>query len=230
MKSSKLDISSGVWSVFVAAIGALIFSANSYAGHEEDHDEMGWFVPANTPAKNFYGGVAIGYADIDYSDSNQDGSVTGISDDESDAASGFYFGYQANDYVAIQGAYRDLGESDFKGTSSGGPSWDAGSVSADLEVDGWELGVLGRWPLSDRWYALGFIGMFWWESKETFVESTGVTVQKDSGSDATYALGLEYDVGKKDRVVYRFMGARHEVDDDEYDIDSASFEVIYRFP
>jgi len=199
-------------------------------GDNHDADSMGWFIPSGTPVKNVYGGVRAGLGDIDYPDSNQDGSVTGVSSDDDDVVSGLFAGYQINDYVAVEGGYRDLGESDFAGTSSGGPSWEAGSVSANLDADGWELGVLGRWPISDRWYLLGYLGWFWWDSEETFVETSGVTVESDSGSDFSLAAGVEYDIGRSDRIVYRFMGAHQEVDDTSYDVNSASAEIVYRFP
>lgn len=196
----------------------------------DDRDGPGWFVPKNSVMKNFYGGIGVGYADSDSPDSNQDGSVSGVSTDDSDIGKGVFFGYQFHDNVAVQAAYRDLGESDFQGNSSGGPSWDAGAVRTKQEADGWELGVLGRWPVSERWSALGFIGMYWWENKETYYESSGVSSVKQTGSDVTFALGFEYDVGLKDRVVYRFMGSHHAVGDDEYDINSATASVVYRFP
>ena len=55
-------------------------------------------------------------------DSNQDGSVTGVSEDNSDSVYSFFAGYQLSEYLAIEGGYTDFGESTFAGTSSGGPS------------------------------------------------------------------------------------------------------------
>lgn len=195
-----------------------------------DDDAKGWFIPKDTVAKNFYVGARAGLNDNDFPDSNQDGSVTGVSTDGSGTTTGLFIGYQINDHLAVEGGYRDFGKSDFNGVSSGGPSWSAGPVSALHEADGWELGVMGRWPLTDRWYALGYVGWNWWESKETFIEGTVVTTENNSGGDVAYALGLEYDIGLKDRIVYRFMGAYHAVDDSGYNINSATAEIVYRFP
>lgn len=158
-------------------------------------------------------------------------SVSGVSADESGIGAGVFFGYQVNDNLAVQGGYRYLGEAEFEGASSGGPSWAPGAVKAEHEADGWELGIMGRWPVTERWYALGFVGMFWWESRETYYESAGKSTFTESGSDATFALGFEYDAGLKDRIVYRFMGSHHSVGKEvEYDVNSASAAVIYRFP
>lgn len=200
----------------------------------DNDDEKGWFIPKNTAAKNFYGGIGLGANRNDGPDTNQDGSVTGVNTDESDMTTGLFFGYQVNDNLAVQGGYQDLGESEFSGTADGsGISWTSmGSVRTKQEADGWELGIMGRWPVSERWYALGYIGMFWWENKETYYEGSVVTTATDSGNDVTYALGFEFDHGLKDRIVYRFMGSHHEVGigDDDYDINTASAAVIYRFP
>jgi len=222
----------GAWAVVAQLALVLCPMATLLADNHDDDDEtMGWFVPSGTPFKNFYGGVRVGYGNIDYPDSNQDGSVTNVSTDDTDIVSSVMVGYQVNDYVGVQAGFQDFGESDFSGTADGsGESWVAGDVSANLQSDGWEVGVMGRWPINERWAAFGFIGWLWWESTETFDENGFVTVEKDSGSDATVALGVEYDIGMKDRVVYRFSGSHHQVDDTGYDINSAGAEIIYRFP
>ena len=221
------------WIKLASALGTLAFAVLSpfVAAQDDDESGTGLFIPANSAAQNFYGGVSFGNANIDYPDSNQDGSVSGITDDDTDTVYSLFAGYQLNDYLAVQGAHHDLGESDFAGVSDGsGESWVAGNVTANLESDGWELGVLGRWPLADRWYALGYVGWFWWESTETFTENGFVSVEKDSGSDVSYAVGFEYDVGLKDRVVYRFMGSQRQVDDTEYDVSAVGAEIVYIFP
>lgn len=58
----------------------------STAAAADDRDNTaGLFVPSNSAAKNLYGGISVGLGNNDYPDSNQDGSVTGISDDTSDS-------------------------------------------------------------------------------------------------------------------------------------------------
>jgi len=211
-------------------LSVFIISSLLSTAHAGDDNEAGVLIPSGTAAKNFYGGVSAGFGDNDYPGSNEDGSVTGSTGDRHDTVYDFFVGYQVNDKVSVQAGHTDLGNSDFKGTSSGGPSWEAGPVQATLDADGWELGVMGRWPVAPRWYALGYLGWMWWESKETFVETSGTSVLKESGSDFTYALGFEYDIGLKDRIVYRFMGAHHEVGDLGYEVNSAKAEIVYRFP
>lgn len=212
------------------SIAAVLLGMQFPAHAEDDDKRSGMFVPSGTPAKNFYVGAQLGYGDNDYPDSNQDGSVTNVRSDSNDTTYALTGGYHINENFAVQASYRDFGQSDFAGDSSGGESWDAGPVSALHEADGWELGVMGRWPITDRWYGLGFMGWLSWDSKETFVESTGTTVVSESGSDFTYAVGLEYDTGQRNKLFYRFMGSHHQVGDFGYDVNSASAEMVWRFP
>lgn len=218
-------------SILVAMAIACVMVLPGVAVAEDDDGAMGWLVPRGTPAQNFYAGVGVGVDDIDYPDTNQDGSVSNISDDDTDQFGSVFLGYQINDYVAVQGGYYDFGDSDFAGVSDGsGDSWAPGNVHANLDSDGWELGVLGRWPIAPRWYALGFLGWLWWDTDETFIENGFVSESHDSGSDFSYAAGLEYDIGLPDRILYRFMLSQHEVDNDGLDINGASAEIVYRFP
>lgn len=218
-------------SVLTAMLAVFIAMSSPLAVAEDEDHSMGWLVPAGTPAQNVYAGVGVGVDDIDYPDSNQDGSVSSISDDDTDQFGSVFLGYQINDYVAVQGGYYDFGDSDFAGVSDGsGNSWAPGNVHANLDADGWELGLLGRWPIAPRWYALGFIGWLWWDSTETFIDNGFVSEEHDSGSDLSYAAGLEYDIGREDRIVYRFMLSQHEVDESSYDIGGAAAEIVYRFP
>lgn len=204
-------------------------SGDALAKDDEDKG-AGWFVPQGTPLKNFYVGGRLAVDKSNFPASNQDGSVTGVTTERTGTGSGVFAGYQMNEYVSVEGGYRSFGKSDFKGTSSGGPSWSAGPVQATNDASAWDLGVWGRWPIAPRWYALGYVGWSAWKSKETFVEGSFVSVQEDSGGDAAFAIGLEYDVGLKDRFVYRFTGTNHKIDDSSYKINSLAAELVYRFP
>lgn len=215
------------------ALVAIALLATNMTAHADDHDDdkRGAMSASGNPrTTNFFVAGRLGYGDNDYPGSNQDGSVTNVSSDSNDITLAVTGGYYLNENVAVQAGYHNFGESDFAGDSSGGPSWEAGPVSALHESDGWELGVMGRWPIADRWYALGFVGWLWWESKETFVEASATTVVSESGGDVTYAVGLEYDTGQRNKLFYRFMGSHHQVGEFGYDVNGVSAEMIWRFP
>ena len=209
---------------------ALIIGFISVTTWAED-DESGWMVPANSAVKNLYLGAGLARVDNDIADSNQDGSVTNVSTDDEDTSASLIIGYQITENIAIEGGYTDTGETDFQGTSDGsGESWVAGSVRTKQESDGWELGIRGRWPIAPRWYAIGYMGWYWWKNEETYFENGFVSSDTESGSDFTYAIGLEYDIGKQDRFVYRFMGSNHKIGSQGDDVMGFGAELIYLFP
>ena len=61
-------------------------------------------------------------------------------------------------------------------------------------------------------------------------KTSATTVVSESGGDVTYALGLEYDTGQRNKLFYRFMGSHHKVGDFGYDVNGVSAEMVWRFP
>lgn len=211
--------------MYVAVFCLCLTSASAWSA------DAGWFVPADSGAKNLYLGAGVSRVNNDIVDTNQDGSVSNISKDDEDTSTGLIVGYQITDNISVEGGYTDMGETDFRGVSDGsGDSWFPGSVRTKQEADGWEFGVMGRWPIAPRWYALGYLGWYWWESKETYYESGFISSDTDSGGDVVFAVGFEYDVGVEDRFVYRFMGSQHEIGNDGSDVVGFGAELIYLFP
>ncbi|HEY5673390.1 MAG TPA: outer membrane beta-barrel protein [Malonomonas sp.] len=187
-------------------------------------------VPEGTVAKNFYAGFGVGGSDSNAADSNDDGSVSGIATSDTDVMGKLFFGYLFNQYLAVEASYQDFGETDFVATSTGGPSWAAGPVRTDQEAQAYDLTAIGRWPISERWAFIGKLGWSWWENKETYTEGAFVSSEKTHGNNFTYGGGLEFDHGYKDRIVYRFELDHHEVGNDDYDVNTATANFIYRFP
>lgn len=97
-----------------------------------------------------YAGVGIGNSDLDRG---------GFGDD---TAFKIYGGYQFNKWLAIEGAFIDLG--DF--TSSTQPA---------ISIDGFQATALGTVPLGELFRVFGKAGLF-----------------KNGGTDLTYGLGFEW--------------------------------------
>ncbi|MGI9343688.1 MAG: outer membrane beta-barrel protein [Gammaproteobacteria bacterium] len=185
------------------------------------------------PATNygFYAGIALGYADHgDMLESNDDGSLSNVSSDDSDLMWNIAAGYLFNDWVGVEVAYLDLGEADFTAESDGsGISWVAGDVGTNYEADGWLFSIIGRYPLTQRWAILARLGAFVWETTETFTENGFVSVDKNDGTDAYYGLGFEYDIGTPDKWIVRGDVARTEIDDDGNGTNIASVSFSRKF-
>ncbi len=233
MKESK-RIVLGMLGSFLLVVMSVVFVGNVYAADQEkkdDNDQKGWFVPRDTKLKNFYVGFGVGPMYSNSPDTNQDGSVTGVQKDHQGWSGKTFVGYQFNDHFAAEVGYINLGGSRFDGVSDGtGPSWSSGPVVAESEVQGENLSAVVRWPITDRLTLIGTAGIFWWESQETFIDGGHKTTEKDSGNGGTFSGGIEYDVGLKDRFVYRAEVQNFVVDDSAYDITAGVFSIVYRFP
>ena len=186
------------------------------------------------PASDTGGYLGAGFSYNDHGDvlsANNDGSLSNISDDDNGFGFGIIGGYFFNEWVGVEGGYLDLGEADFTSESDGsGISWVAGDVATDFDADGWLFALVGRWPITERFALLGRLGLFSWETTETFTENGVVTeVDKNSDSDAFYGLGFEYDIGVGDKWVLRGDIAQTEVDDDGDTVNMGSVSAVRKF-
>lgn len=225
---------------FAAFFTALVMFAFTGVSHAEireasEDTDKGLFglplIPKDSIFKNCYIGAGAGGVNSNYSRSNDDGSLGGNFDkDDSSLSGNVYFGYELTDHFGFETGYYDLGKSTFDSVSTGGTSWSAGPVSADHEAYGGSFAAVVRYPLNDRLSLIGTAGMFWWVSKETFLDGGVTTVEQESGSSATFSGGLEWDVGVKDRFVWRTEVHQFVVDDSSYDLTQYTFSVVYRFP
>jgi hypothetical protein len=213
----------------LAAVAATLIAGPAAAGGAGD------FI-AGDSGSGLYFGASVGGAQWDDTvDANNDGSLSNINEDDSDTAFRVGVGY-AWEHVGVEGGYMDVGESSFSATSSGGESWSPGDVSTTVEGDGWYLALIGRWPIAARWTALGFLGLYAWETSETYTETPaggGPTITSsgsdDSGTDAYYGVGVEYDIGTEEKWIIRGDVTRTEVDDDGLPVSSASVGAYRRF-
>lgn len=188
-------------------------------------------IPKDSIFENCYIGAGTGMMASNFARTNDDGSVGGNYDSDNSALVGdFFIGYELTENLGFEAAYHHLGETEFAANSTGGPSWSAGPVRADNEVEGGSLSAVVRYPLNDRLYLIGTAGMFWWVSTERYEENGIQSTEKDSGSSYTFSGGLEYDIGVKDRFVWRTEVQQFSVDNSSYDITQGTFSIVYRFP
>lgn len=104
--------------------------------------------------------------------------------------------------AAVEGGYSDLG--DFTITD--------GVDSADLEFDGWNLGLRLALPVTEdgkaRVYARG--GMMWWD-----IEMTGEP--SVDGNDWYYGGGVDYEISQNWRVGLDVSAMEYNVEDESFD-------------
>lgn len=229
------------WMFVFVMCGVLSFSFSKFSNAQQDVvveedrqsglDIFPWHMPEDTIFKNCYAGVGAGGMKTNFARSNDDGSVGGDYDkDETSFSGNVFFGYEFNDHLGVEAGFHDVGKSEFNALSTGGPSWSAGPVSAEHEAEAGSLSAIVRYPINERLTIFGTAGLLWWVSKETFVDNGVTTQQKESGNSATFSGGLEYDIGVRDRFVWRSEIRQFSVDESNYDITQGTFSVVYKFP
>lgn len=193
--------------------------------------DVGWFIPAGSPLKNFYWGVGVGPMVTDYSESVDDGSVSNVADGDVGTGAGLFMGYNLGDYFGIEASVGRLEDVDFDAVSDGsGDSWVAGKVGAEYEAEMYSMFLVGRFPLAPRWVLFGKLGFTYWESKETFTENGFTSIDEDSGSSGYIGGGVEVDIGVQDRFKLRAEIGYTRFDEDEVDSVGGSVGVVYEFP
>ncbi len=153
---------------------------------------------ASAIQSNWYVGAGTGSSDIDRTDLDDDSGTK------------FYAGYHFTDRYALEGGYTDLGTFDINGTSG------------TVDVDGYQVAGIARFPLRDRFSIFGKAGVYMWDSD---VSITGGT-PSDDGTDITYGFGFQFSAGNWGvRGEWERFDESSSSDDD---IELISVGVIYR--
>ena len=156
---------------------------------------------AQAADKGFYAGAGVGQSYVD----------EGAYDDE-DTAYSVFGGYQFNRYFGLEGGYADFGQ--IESGRVGAPS---------LEGDTAYLTAVGIVPITDKFSAYGKAGVHRWNLDNALPALTGST--DDSGSDATYGVGVQYRF--TDRIALRGEYSRFEIED--IDADLAQVQIRFDF-
>ena len=109
----------------------------------------------------FYGGFALGSARADIDEGGIDaelgavGLLSSTSSDDSDTGVKVFGGYRIGRFLAVEAGYVELGSFTTDSAVSGG---NPGTIHSELDLDGWFLGAVGSYPLTERWDVLGKLG------------------------------------------------------------------------
>jgi OOP family OmpA-OmpF porin len=143
-----------------------------------------------------YAGASLGTTRYHGSD------IGGVSTDRSGSGGKIYGGYGFSPHVALEAGYADIGK--------------ATSAADSLRGHGVFLDVVGTVPVTQSLSALGRIGAFNGRAR------TG-SGASDSGTDAKYGLGLQYDLNKQAGIRgewerYRFKAFGEKTNSDMYSV------------
>ncbi|MEK8090838.1 outer membrane beta-barrel protein [Thermithiobacillus plumbiphilus] len=187
--------------------------------------DNGWYVGAN-----------IGQSRANIDDEGitrsllQSGATSvSIQEDNRDLGYKIQAGYQFNRYLALEGGYFNLGK--FSYTANTVP---AGTLNGNIRIQGINLDAVGMLPLTQRFSALGRIGVNHAQSRDSFT-GTGAVQVLDSNprkTDTNYKFGVGVQYALNDALAMRAEAERYRIDDavgNKGDVDLFSLGLIYRF-
>ncbi|MEP7157556.1 MAG: outer membrane beta-barrel protein [Betaproteobacteria bacterium] len=203
------------------AVATAAATASPFAGAQESH---------------WYGGVNLGQSRSTIDDKRISSgllgagfTVTGIKDDDRDTAGKIFAGYQFSRYFAVEGGYFNLGKFGF--TANTLP---AGSLNGRIKLQGMNLDLVGRVPISERFSAFARVGANYAQARDTFTGTGSVFVRTSHASandtNIKYGGGLEF--AFNEALSLRLEAERYRINDavgNRGDVDLASVGLVYRF-
>lgn len=161
---------------------------------------------------NFYVFGAIGNSDADVSF----GGLNRVNDDEISSALGA--GYAITKYFSLEGAYHDFGTQNGETDCPRDLTCLVVPLSAQADVTGLSLSLVGNFLLVDRFDVYAKIGLISWDT-----EFRGISAAfDDSGADLLYGAGVRWSF--EDHWKFSAEYARIELD-----IDTAAIGLSYYF-
>lgn len=174
----------------VLACSSLLISPHAVA---EGH----WFI-----------GGAAGAAQVDE-------DFDGLPLDDNASSFRLYGGYRFNDYLAVEGAYVDLGEFEQSFNIIGLP------VNLSADADGFAAAVMGAVPLGERFDLEGRLGLFFWDGRA----SAGTLAADPSDENLFLGLGASFDLSRNIAVTGDWT--RYELEDVEADVFTIGFRINF---
>jgi OOP family OmpA-OmpF porin len=161
-------------------------------------------------SEGFYLGVSAGYTESDESCDDLDDIGFVGSCDDSDTGWKLTGGYQFSQYFATEISYVDLGDIDASGLIGAIPT------TANVDIDGYGISLVGTYPMGDKFSLLGRVGAFNWDADVSASLGAAAASTDDDGTDLTYGLGAQYVF--TDNAALRLEWERFDLDDDEVDM------------
>ena len=135
-------------------------------------------VPRASLAENeLYGGAGIGYSTFTINDLNFEGAALSTRQ---------FLGFRYGDYVGLEFGFTDFGKvSDQVPVTFGEPS-----QSYSVDTSGYNVSLVGIYPLNRELMVFGKVGVLRWDSEAT-LESIPLSASL-SGDDLMWGLGIDF--------------------------------------
>ena len=156
-------------------------------------------------------------------------TTTSIANRDRDTAYKIYGGYQFNPYIGLEGGYFDLGKFGFQANTL-----PLGTLDGNIRLRGFNLDAVGTLPLSEKFSALGRIGINYAQARDSFTGTGAVNVTNPNPSkrDTNYKLGVGVQYAFNDALAMRAEIERYRINDaigNRGHVDVVSIGLVYRF-
>lgn len=156
-------------------------------------------------------------------------ATTSMSNDDRDTGGKIFGGYQFNKNFALEAGYFDLGRFSFAATTA-----PPGTLNGNIRLRGVNLDAVGILPLTEKFSALGRIGLNYAQARDGF-SGTGavfVTNPNPSKRDTNLKVGVGLMYAFTDSLAMRLEAERYRINDavgNRGNVDMVSLGLVYRF-
>jgi OOP family OmpA-OmpF porin len=176
-------------------------------------------VPASASDTGFYLGAGIGKPSIDPNDFYPD---LGDAIEEDALAFKGYGGFRFFKFLAVEGGYTNLGNSEWVERNVQGSR-----ERAEISVKGWDAYVVGILPVSNSFELYGKLGFMAWDTEiRSYIVTDPHYSDSATGSDTAYGFGAGFWVGPN--VTLRAEGEWFKIGD-YATVPLYTFNVTYTF-
>ena len=186
--------------------------------------------------EGWYGGIGIGQSRAKIHDERISAGLLGsgfttnsIQDDDQDAGFRLFGGNKLHRNFAVEAGYFNLGEFGFTANTT-----PAGTLTGTIKLQGVNVDAVGILPLTEKFSALGRVGLTYTEAKDTFRGTGAVTVANpnpnESEGNYKVGLGVQYDFSRA--LGLRGEWERYRVNDavgNKGDVDLLLLSLVYTF-
>jgi len=188
----------------------------------------------------WYVGGSVGKSDIKFDNAAQSDQFLDLgytdpvtSSSTRDTGYRVFGGYQLHRYVAVEGAWVDLGKFGFRTDVM-----PRGSLSGAMTISGFEVAAVGTLPLNDRFGLHARVGAFVAETKTSYSSTGSIELllggetQKKRRTQLSYAAGASYNFNQN--LALRAEWSRYSklgsvLTGGETDANLYSLGIVYRF-
>lgn len=223
MRYNRLAYAIGLAAAFTSPLAFSQSDETPSGGFDFRAEPPHWYIGGN------FGRTAESVDNGEIANTIIGGGLTSIDEDETDRGYKLFVGYQFNQYIALEAGYADLGDFSYEVARAPG----AGTLNAETNYKGYNLDVVGTWPLTPRLSAFGRVGAFYYETEQNFVGTQSLAASLSSDDKDTgykFGAGLEYSF--TERLSARIEAERYRIEDmigDHGSVNLYSVGLVYRF-